>query len=125
MTQHDERRRFTRVDFDATASLIQNELEIPVHIIDLSLNGVLIETPADDSLDLNSPVTVSITLSDDAHIYMKVDLVHSSSDILGFQCDSIDMQSATLLRRLIELNMDDENATERVLEELLSRNAVH
>ncbi|VUD53693.1 Cyclic diguanosine monophosphate-binding protein [Thalassocella blandensis] len=121
MATQDERRRFTRIDFDATARLQQGEISLPVHIIDISVNGVLLETPSDYSINMEDSSDIVITLSDDAQITMKANLVHSSSDVLGFKCISMDMESATLLRRLIELNMDDENATERVLEELLSR----
>lgn len=121
MTKQDERRKFTRIDFDATARLQQGEVSLPVHIIDISVNGVLLETPEEYSINAEASASICITLSDEAEIVMHVNLAHSSNKVLGFKCASIDMESATLLRRLIELNMDDENATERVLEELLSR----
>lgn len=121
MTQTNERRQFTRIDFDATAQLVQGETNLPVHLIDLSLNGVLLETPKTYTISTETPASIVITLTDDAQITMTVTLIHSSNEVLGFKCDSIDMESITLLRRLIELNIGDEHASERVLEELLKR----
>ncbi len=115
----DERRRFTRIEFGASATISQGDTALPVALVDVSLNGVLVETPDEYSLKSTEPAFFKITLSEDVHIEMKVHLVHSSHHVLGFQCESIDMDSVSHLRRLIELNIDAENASERVLEELL------
>lgn len=121
MSQHDERRRFTRVNFDAKATLTQGDTTLDIHVLDISVNGVLVETPEEYSISTEESVKIHLALADDAKIVMMANLVHSSSDLLGFKCISIDMESATQLRRLIELNMEEDNATERVLDELLAR----
>lgn len=115
-----ERRRFTRVNFDTTASILQGGQRIPVHLIDVSLKGILIDTPEEYTLKADLPAQFEILLADETVIDMKVHLVHSSNKMLGFQCESIDIDSISHLRRLIELNMDIPNASERILEELIS-----
>lgn len=120
MTTPHERRRFTRVRFDTAATIAQHETVLHTHVLDISLNGVLLETPENYDLRADLPANISIFLSDQAEIQMQVSLVHSTNKFLGFHCESIDMESAGHLRRLIELNMDDPNAPERVLDELIT-----
>lgn len=117
-----DRRRFSRVDFKAEVTLIQSDSSYPAQLIDISLNGVLLKTPEDYHIRADIPATVHIKLADDAKISMQVMLVHSSSDMLGFHCESIDMDSIIHLRRIIELNLDDAEAAERVLAELMAVN---
>lgn len=119
MNSSSERRRFTRVRFDTAATVAQGENSYHTHVLDISLNGVLLETPEDYTLRADMPAHISIFLSDTAEIQMEVTLAHSSNTYQGFHCESIDMDSASHLRRLIELNMDDPNAPERVLDEMV------
>lgn len=119
MPEKPDRRRYTRVEFDGDAFLEQADIHLPVTVVDLSLNGVLIRTPNQYSISAEHPVDLRIDLSDDVKIRMKAMLVHSSDRVLGFQCDTIDLESVAHLRRLIELNIDDPMAPERVLSELL------
>ena len=119
MTSHDERRHYTRIEFASKATIAQAGHEVSVNLLDISLNGVLIETPTDYAIDTNQPVAICITLTGEIAITMQTHLAHSSNEVLGFRCDSIDMDSMTHLRRLIELNMSDPNASERVLDELI------
>lgn len=116
-----ERRQFSRVEFDATVSLVQEGRSIEAKLVDISLNGMLIETPKDYQLRTDMPCSAVVHLSAEVAISMQVSLVHSSSTLLGFHCTSIDMDSITHLRRLIEMNLEDDSASERVLSELLKR----
>lgn len=120
MTTGSERRRFTRVSFDTAATLAQGDTVLHTHVLDISLNGVLLETPKDYTVRADMPANISIFLCDSAEIQMHVSLVHSTSEFLGFHCNSIDVDSAGHLRRLIELNIDDPSASERVLDEMLN-----
>lgn len=120
MTDPEDRRRYTRIEFDGNALVKQDLARYPVHLIDVSLKGALVETPPEYSLNVDKPVSLDINLAGDITITMKARLVHSSSKVLGFHCESIDMDSMTHLRRLIELNMEDPQASERVLEELIA-----
>lgn len=114
-----ERRRFSRIKFDTAATLVQNEKVFHTHVLDISLNGLLLETPDDYEIRTDQSADISILLGDEAEIQMAVKLVHSSTKLLGFRCESIDMESIAHLRRLVELNLDDPKASDRVLSELL------
>lgn len=119
MTDPADRRRYTRINFDCDAAIVQGNNRYQVHLVDVSLNGALIETPEQYEIKAGEPVDVEICLSGEISITMHSHLAHSSPDVLGFTCDSIDMDSMTHLRRLIELNMENPQASERVLDELL------
>lgn len=116
-----ERRQFSRINFDADVTLTQEGRSFSAQLADVSLNGVLLSTPEQYQLRTDMPCTLGIALADSAVIQMQVTLVHSSSSFLGFHCTSIDMDSIIHLRRLIEVNLDDPQASERVLSELLKR----
>ncbi|TVZ40697.1 PilZ domain-containing protein [Alteromonadaceae bacterium 2753L.S.0a.02] len=122
MTDNIERRRYTRVDFDTEATLIQGNHQWQSSLVDISLNGLLINTPPHYKIDVEQQVEVRIPLADDAEIQMQATLAHSSSEVLGFKCVSIDLESVAHLRRLVELNIGEANAAERVLAELLCSN---
>ncbi|WP_075188282.1 PilZ domain-containing protein [Teredinibacter haidensis] len=114
-----ERRRYSRIDFNTSVQLTQGEQQTTASLLDISLNGLLVKTPQHYHIDVALPIFISVELADDANINMKTSLAHSSSDVLGFRCESIDIESIGHLRRLVELNLGDDNAAERVLTELL------
>ncbi len=115
----DERRQFSRVNFEAKVLLSQGDALITTEVQDISLNGLLIKTPKHYHLRSDLPCRAKILLADNIHIEMQVTLVHSSDSCLGLHCTSIDMESITHLRSLIEANIQDPNACERVLAELV------
>lgn len=119
MSDLPDRRRYTRVDFNTLVQLIQGDQVYPVELIDLSLKGLLVKPPEHYKIDATQPLQVKIALADDATIQMKVSLAHSGNDMLGFTCQAIDLDSIAHLRRLVELNIGDTDAAERVLAELL------
>ena len=121
MEPSSERRQFTRVGFAAQAELIQEGNLVHAELMDISLNGLLVRTPEQYEFRTDIPCCVQIHLSDDTLIQMQVALVHSGSQCLGFHCTSIDMDSIIHLRRLIEINLNDPSAAERVLAELVRR----
>lgn len=119
MTDTPDRRRYSRVDFNTQATLTQGDGSYDATLVDISLNGLLVTTPEHYRINVEKPLMAQVWLSEDAVIEMKVTLAHSSSEVLGFRCESIDLDSIAHLRRLVELNLGDDNAAERVLAELL------
>lgn len=114
-----DRRRYTRVNFNAKVVFSQDERSFETTLVDVSLNGILLDTPQNYEIRADRLAEAHIVLTDDTEICMSVRLVHSGSDVLGFKCESIDVDSIGHLRRLIELNMGDPDAAERVLNELV------
>lgn len=118
---NDDRRRFSRVEFEADVKISQAGESFTAQLLDISVNGVLVSTPDTYHVRTDIPVTLCVHLASDAQILMQAALVHSSNKVLGFHCTSIDIDSMMHLRRLIEINLDDPSASERVLNELLQR----
>ncbi|MGB3124376.1 MAG: PilZ domain-containing protein [Pseudomonas sp.] len=117
--QPSDRRRFRRVAFDARTSLAQSGWNWPVQLLDLSLKGLLVQRPDDWRGDARQPFDVDIRLDPHAHIKMQVKLAHDDHGQLGFVCEHIDLDSISHLRRLIELNLGDEEELHRELAALL------
>jgi hypothetical protein len=114
-----DRRRFKRIAFDARTELSQGEHRWPVQLIDLSLKGLLIQRPEPWQGDETQPFAADIHLSDDVDVRMDVKLAHKDYGQLGFVCLRIDQESVEHLRRLIELNLADEEELDRELGALI------
>ena len=113
-----ERRQFSRVTFDGRTRISQGARYWDATLVDLSLKGLLIETPGGwDDADTSQPFTAHISLLDDTAIVMSLNWRHSESNQgrTGFECAHIDIDSITHLRRLVELNLGDPDLLEREL----------
>lgn len=120
MTDHpSDRRCFRRIAIDAKTEVRQNGQEWPVKLLDLSLKGLAIKRP--ESWKGNNALSfeVDIRLDPKAHIKMRVKLTHDDHGQLGFECKEIDLDSISHLRRLVELNLGDQQELERELGALL------
>lgn len=114
--QHSNRRRFSRVDFFAQAYLCDSNGRIPCQICDVSLQGALVAIPAEYAdVSLVTPLTLEIPLGDEDEVVirMTVRVAHEREGVMGLLCDSIDLDSISHLRRLVELNLGDASALER------------
>ena len=112
---HDERRRFQRIAFDAGTEISQGDLRWKVTLLDLSLQGLLVQRPEHWSIAAEEPVQVRIYLGFDVNVYMEAELAWEREGLLGFNCRHIDLDSISHLRRLVELNLGDESLLEREL----------
>ncbi len=110
-----ERRRFQRIAFDAPTVIAQGERQWSAALHDISLKGLLIKTPRDWNGDPNKPFEALIELGDEAKVKMEVVLTRAQPQSLGFVCRHIDLDSISHLRRLVELNLGDEQLLEREL----------
>ncbi|MFO6423580.1 PilZ domain-containing protein [Motilimonas sp. KMU-193] len=117
-----ERRKFSRVVYEASASLELGEQHWPTQLLDLSLKGALVKTPASWSGQTGEEYVLNFTLGEsNIELSMKVILCHQQADHLGLKTTSIDIESATHLKRLVELNMGDNELLHRELEQLVSQ----
>jgi len=120
MSEHpSDRRRFRRIAFDARTTIAQNGWNSPVQLVDLSLKGLLVQRPDDWQGDRKESFDVDIHLDKATHVKMQVHLAHDDHGQLGFVCEQIDLDSISHLRRLIELNLGDEDELHRELAALL------
>lgn len=121
-----ERRRFARILYLTMAELTQGEQKWQTQLVDVSLQGALLIRPDDWESRDNKEYQLSFILSgSDIEIKMQVELTHEASKKLGFYCHHIDIDSATHLKRMIELNVGNEELLHRELEQLLSEHLEH
>lgn len=114
-----EKRRFTRIHFDATAVVEGGVRPAEVELIDISLKGALVTEPEDDSLPDSGRATLKIRGPGDAfRITARVRRVGRRSGTVAFVITEIDLDSMTHLRRMIELNAGDESMLHRELSAL-------
>jgi len=121
MTNSSERRRFTRVPFEAAVSVSNPTGKWTGKLLDISLNGVLISQPQNWHQKDNTQYLVEIHPTDGVfRIRMEVTMSHQENQAVGMQCNHIDIDSVSHLRRLVELNVGDEDILNRELSALIS-----
>jgi len=114
-SQTPDRRIFSRIHFDAWAELRQGERHWRAPVVDLSLKGLLVREPEEWRVDDSQPVRAAIQLANQATIQMTVWPRHNTNGQIGFECEFIDLDSISNLRRLVELNLGDPELLERQL----------
>ena len=118
-----ERRQFARVAFASGAELITPQGPLACQVVDISLKGVLLQLPAGAQLATGQPCLAKLPLGqgDEAIVIaMAGELAHVADGHAGLLCRSIDLESITHLRRLIEMNLGDPMASERELKALIA-----
>ncbi|MCU7809086.1 MAG: PilZ domain-containing protein, partial [Candidatus Thiodiazotropha sp. (ex Semelilucina semeliformis)] len=101
-----ERRRFHRILFDAPTTIKSDGVIHQTTLLDISLKGALAKIPANWQPRAGELVSISVKLDEkDTVINMQALCAHIEADTVGFLCDEIDMDSISLLRRLVELNI--------------------
>jgi len=119
----ENRRTFTRILFSIEAKLTINEIDYPVTLHDISLSGALIKCAVDKSAFKNKKGLLHFSLDgENAKVSMQVTIMHEKSldnnAEIGLQCNAIDLDSISLLRRLIELNLGDNEQLNKELSQL-------
>ena len=118
----ENRRQFTRILFSIDAQLEVEEQSYTVNIHDISLNGALVTAPENAEKIKNKLGLLTFQLADsDTQVSMHVAIVHVAKDEIGLQCNAIDIDSVTYLRRLVELNLGDESQLNKELSQLSSQ----
>lgn len=111
-----DKRHFSRILFDATCTLHQGEREWSAELLDISLRGILVQCTELSNADFEQPFEATIALSDGGEsIIMSLKLAHHEATHLGFECEYIDIDSITHLKRLVELNLGDPEILNREL----------
>ena len=120
MTQpQSEKRRFSRVPFDAEVVLNQDGHQWQTRLLDISLNGVLVERPQEWAPSNNDHFTLELTLSESGTLITgEVSIAHTEENRIGFHMVNIDVESVAHLRRLMELNLGDPELMDRELSAL-------
>ena len=111
---------FSCVIFDLRASYVLMTTKYPCKLLDVSLHGALI-TKCDAFIgNQNSQAVLRFSLpQSDIEIKMEVVVCHIEADHIGLKCHHIDIDSITYLKRLIELNLADDELLHRELAMLI------
>jgi len=116
-------RRYTRILHDSRARIIGTSQDWQCRLIDISLNGVLLERPTDWQGSPADRFALEIELDgadDSLALRMEVAVVaHIEDACIGFKCLDIDIDSISHLKRLLELNLGDPALLQRELDTLL------
>jgi len=117
-----ERRRFIRIPFDAKAHINTEDGDqfLNCQVLDVSLKGLLVEKPGQWQAEMQQPCHVDLVLQQgEVVIQMNAKVAHIAKDAIGFECEQIDLDSITHLKRLVELNLGDDSILHRELSALL------
>jgi len=115
----ENRRIFTRILFSIEAKLTINDTDYPVTLHDISLSGALIKCTVEHSPFKDKTGLLHFSLDGlDSQVSMQVTVVHENNTEMGLQCNAVDLDSISLLRRLIELNLGDSEQLNKELSQL-------
>ena len=116
------KRRFTRIPFHAPAVLGVGDVEVVGQVLDLSLKGALVEVPESAAGDAGDACTLRIELGGgEVQVRMDGRIAYRGEGRLGVCCSQIDLESMEHLRRLVELNLGDEDLLRREISALVDQ----
>lgn len=119
MTKATERRNFWRAVFHSPVRLTTAGRTFSAQLLDISLKGALLETDAAWQGKPGDQCRLSLELAPGATIAMDADVMHVEGPHLGLRCRTIDVDSITHLRRLVELNSGDAGLLDREFSSLV------
>ena len=112
-------RRFNRIPVEGSVRLFSGSQMWNSRVIDLSLSGVLVERPEDWDGSIGTRYRLDLRLEGGVLIGMGVELARIEEGLgLGFSCIKIDLGSFAQLKRLIELNLGNNDVLHRELSAL-------
>ena len=125
MSSNKSARHFTRIPFDVETHILSTDgnQQWSCTLIDISLNGALTSRPADWSAKCGDNYKLELQLGSEheeaLRLHMDVKVIHIEHDHMGFEIMEMDVDTASHLHRLIELNTGDTNILKRELAELI------
>lgn len=119
--QSSERRKFWRAAFNAPVKLVNDIASVDAMLDDISLKGALLEVPPEWKGETGEHCYLKLRLGGDRNmaITMWGRVTHIDGRKVGLLCESIDIDSITHLRRLVELNAGDPMLLEREMSALV------
>ncbi|HUL60786.1 MAG TPA: PilZ domain-containing protein [Anaeromyxobacteraceae bacterium] len=115
-------RRFSRITFHRPAKLEAGSVTATCEVLDVSLKGALLQVPPSFAGKPGEACTLTIRLdAGEAVIRMGGQIAHREGGHVGVRCSEIDLESITHLRRLVELNVGDDEVLHRELAALVGR----
>lgn len=105
-------RRFRRIPFEAEVRLTVGQDIWSGELLDVAMKGAMVGTDTPPPLTLGSKCSLCIALSGSPiSLDFQAELIHREGSRYGFKFISEDLETLTHLRKLIELNTGDAEAT--------------
>ncbi|MFG1496153.1 PilZ domain-containing protein [Saccharospirillum sp. HFRX-1] len=118
-----EQRRFQRISFDARVSLDFGEVQCSGVLRDISLKGALVMlNEGAGYIETGQTGELKVRLDQgDVEMQMEISVayVHPQRQACGVSILSMDVDTASHLRRLVEVNLGDAEALQRELSKLI------
>jgi hypothetical protein len=116
-----ENRRTHRIPFECLVEFDFDDYRMVCELYDISLRGALLGACSGATPPPGTACTLILELDDDSdqRIVMQGAIAHKKENRVGIHCQSIDIDSMTHLRRLVEYNLGDSSLLERDLESLV------
>jgi hypothetical protein len=115
-TSSGEQRRFKRIPCEGTVTLYAEQQTATGKLYDLSFNGALMQRTEGWTPEPGAPCRIAILLEHSSDlISMDARVAHVRDDRIGLACLSIDLDSVSRLRRLVELNLGNPALLDREL----------
>jgi len=114
-----DRQQFHSIFDNVTALLNQEDFEYKCELIDISLQGCLLNCT--DTIELPDPealYTLTLELPDTAPIIMNLSISHAIENEVSFKCEHIDVDDISALRYFVKLNCAESALLDRQLIEL-------
>jgi len=114
-----QRRKHYRLPYVCPCVLIYEGKKYPTHLVDISLKGAMVGVPVGLEPKEGHAYRLEVTLDEaPGAIIMEVVPAHWSKGRIGLRCFSMDVDSLTHLRRLLELNLGDPTLVEKELRQM-------
>ncbi|EGQ8241310.1 PilZ domain-containing protein [Vibrio parahaemolyticus] len=114
-----EKRRFSRIIYQAPAQLEQRDLRLNATIQDLSLHGLLLQAEGLDTLNPALLVDVGFSFHQSKQeITLTAQIVDVTQDQIRLKITNIGIESISQLKRFIELNVGNNELLNRELDHL-------
>lgn len=119
--QSANRRRFRRIGLDREVRVASLDQTGCCRLVDVSLRGFLLDACGDWQPVLGQLVDLNVALDEPGMqcIQAKGEVRHLESGQVGVHVLEMDLDSVALLRRLVEVNLDDDARLEKELQAML------
>jgi hypothetical protein len=115
-------RRFRRIPFEAEVMLKVQDQTFTGELLDVAMKGAMVGIEKKFSLKLGGQCSLSITLpGSPIQLDFEAELIHVEGHHYGFKFISENLATLTHLRKIIELNTGDVEATRSELSDWLSK----
>lgn len=116
-----EYRHSHRVNFDCLVEFKTDEVRHVCELVDVSIKGALIAACSGATPKAGTPCQLTISLNDaeENKIIMMGTVARKIENRVGIHCDTIDVDSMSHLRRLIEYNLGDVELVNRDFDALV------